>query len=458
MKAVRSARTALRALRRNVTRAVLTTLGIVIGIAAVIAMIEIGQGASLAIQKSISSMGSNNLLIFPGSTSFGGASSGAGSGVTLTAEDCEAILNECPDVYQASPFVRASAQVVYAGRNWVPNSIYGISPAYLEVRDWQELSEGDTFTDRDIRNASKVCLLGQTVKRELFPDESPIGREIRVNNISFRVVGVLTSKGANLMGSDQDDIILAPWTTVRYRISRSRSAASASTASSGTGSSESVNTLNNLYPTKQVELYPKASATQQANNPMPVRFANIDQIIVSTRSAESVSRAIDQIASLLRERHRIGAGDEDDFTVRDMTELTKTLTSTSTLMTRLLLIVALISLIVGGVGIMNIMLVSVTERTREIGLRMAVGAKGRDILMQFLLEAVILCLAGGLMGIGLGRGISKIVSTVLRWPTEISVAAIALSVLVAGTVGIVFGFYPAWRASRLDPIEALRYE
>ncbi len=459
MRILRSSRTALRALSRNKTRAVLTTLGIVIGIAAVIAMMEIGQGASLAIQKSISSMGSNNLLIFPGSTTFGGAHSGAGSGMTLTAEDCEAILNECPDVREAAPTVRTNAQVVFGGRNWVPGSIYGSSQAYLNVRDWQDLEEGEAFTDRDIRNAGKVCLVGQTIKRELFGGESPVGHEIRINNISFRVVGVLSAKGANLMGMDQDDVILAPWTTIKYRVSNRRSSTSSvSSSSTSSGSSEQVNTLSNLYPSQQVSLYPKASAAQQANTPMPVRFANVDQIIVSASSAASIPRAIDQITALLRERHHLRPGEEDDFTVRDMTELTKTLTSTSTLMTRLLLIVALISLIVGGVGIMNIMLVSVTERTREIGLRMAVGAKGRDILVQFLLEAVILCLAGGIMGILLGRGISTLISSILRWPTEISVPAIVLSVVVAGTVGIVFGFYPAWRASRLDPIEALRYE
>jgi len=456
MKVLRSSRTALTALNRNKTRAVLTTLGIVIGIAAVIAMMEIGNGASKAIQDTISSMGSNTLLIHPASTSSGGASAGAGTGITLTAEDKDAILGGCPDVAQAAVVVRTSGQAVYASKNWVPGSIYGTEPSYLDVRDWKTLSEGDVFTERDIRNASKVCIIGQTVKRELFGDEPPVGRDIRINNISFKVVGVLSPKGANLMGMDQDDLILAPWTTIKYRVSNKRTT-STQTASTSS-SSDSVNSLSSLYPSKGTSLYPSPSASQQANNPMPVRFANIDQIMVSAVSTRSISAAIDQITEVLRERHRIPEGQEDDFNIRDMTELTKTLTSTSTLMTRLLLIVALISLVVGGVGIMNIMLVSVTERTREIGLRMAVGAKGRDILAQFLLEAVILCLTGGLMGIALGRGISLIISSVLRWPTEISLPAIVMSVVVAGTVGIVFGFYPAWRASRLDPIEALRYE
>jgi ABC-type antimicrobial peptide transport system permease subunit len=458
MKVMRSSKTAIRALSRNKTRAVLTTLGIVIGIAAVIAMMEIGQGASKAIQDSISSMGSNTLLIFPGSQMFGGASAGAGAGITLTAEDKDAVNSQCPDVAQVSIIVRAGGQVIYASKNWVPNSIFGVEPSYLEVRDWNNLAEGDTFTGRDIRNASKVCIVGQTIKRELFGSESPIGQSIRINNITFRVVGVLASKGANLMGMDQDDVILAPWTTVKYRLSNKRSSSTAATSSSSSSTSDTVNTLTSLYPSKGTSLYTSATSTQQANNPMPVRFANVDQIMVSAVSAESIPRAMSQITALLRERHHLRPDEDDDFDIRDMTELSKTLTSTSTLMTRLLLIVALISLVVGGVGIMNIMLVSVTERTREIGLRMAVGAKGRDILVQFLLEAVILCLAGGLMGIGIGRGISLVISTVLRWPTHISMPAIVMSVVVAGTVGIVFGFYPAWRASRLDPIEALRYE
>lgn len=459
MKLLRLIRTAIRALRRNITRALLTMLGIVIGIAAVIAMMEIGQGASTAIKRTISSMGTNTLLVMPGAASSGGISWGAGSTMTLRESDCEAIVRECPDVRQAAVIVRSSGQVVYGNRNWTPNNLYGTDPDYLDVRDWQNLAEGDTFTDRDVRNGSKVCLIGQTIKRELFPDESPIGKHIRIRNVQFRVVGVLASKGANLMGMDQDDIILAPWTTVRYRISNQRSAGAASSSSSAASSSgSSVNTLNNLYPSTGVQLYPQQSAVQQANNPMPIRFATVDQIILAARSADSIQPAISQITSVLRERHRLGPEDENDFQIRDMTELTNTLSSTSRLMTRLLLFVALISLIVGGVGIMNIMLVSVTERTREIGLRMAVGARTYDILLQFLIEAVILCLLGGLIGIGLGRGASEMVAVFLKWPTQISIEAIITSVVVACVVGMVFGFYPAWRASRLDPIEALRYE
>jgi ABC-type antimicrobial peptide transport system permease subunit len=318
------------------------------------------------------------------------------------------------------------------------------------------VAEGRSFTDRDVLNTNKVCLLGNTIVRELFQGESPIDKEIRVNNISFRVVGVLGAKGANMMGMDQDDILLAPWTSIKYRVTGSSLASENQSAASG--SSASVNTLSNLYPGGQSGLYPEQSATQAADNPMPVRFANIDRIMATARSSQEIPAAIRQISDLLRERHHIRPGQPDDFNVRDMTEMTKTLTSTTTLMTNLLLCVAMISLVVGGVGIMNIMLVSVTERTREIGLRMAVGARSRDILRQFMVEAVVLSLVGGALGILLGHGGSLLVRLLLRWPVATSPAAIAAAVLVAAAVGIIFGFYPAWRASRLDPIDALRYE
>ena len=456
MRGYRTIRTALKALRRNPMRAMLTTLGIIIGVGAVIAMMEIGAGSSSAIQKSISGMGANVLLILPGTAASGGISFGMGSVTTLTPDDCEAILRECPSVRNAAPAVRARTQVVYGNRNWVPSSMYGTTSAFLDVRDWT-LAEGGPFTDRDVLNANKVCVLGQTLVRELFQGDSPIGKEIRVKNVSFRVVGVLNSKGANMMGSDQDDILLAPWTTIKYRVTGStltNTNQSASSSSSGT----SVNTLNNLYPGGQPSLYPEQSEVQAADNPMPVRFANIDQILAGARSAEEIPAAIQQVKDLLHERHHLRPGEPDDFTIRDMTEMTKTLTSTTNLMTNLLLCVAMISLVVGGVGIMNIMLVSVTERTREIGLRMAVGARARDILRQFLVEAVVLCLVGGGLGILLGHGGSHVVRMVLHWPVETSPVAIAAAVLVSATVGIAFGFYPAWKASRLDPIEALRYE
>ncbi len=455
MKGHRTLQTAWRALRRNPMRATLTTLGIVIGVGAVIAMMEIGAGSSAQIRKGISSMGANVLLIMPGTASTGGVNFGSGSVITLTPQDCQAILNECPAVRNAAPVVRARTQVVYGNRNWVPNSMWGTTAGFLEVRQWGKLAEGDMFSERDILNANRVCVLGKTVARELFQGGPALGKEIRVNNVTFRVVGVLRSKGANMMGMDQDDILLAPWSTIRSRVTGSTLE---TTNQSSAGTSSSVNTLSNLYPGGSTSLYPERSEVQAADNPMPVRFSNVDQILAVARSTQSIPAAIQQITEVLRRRHRLRTGDPNDFDVRDMTEMSNMLTSTTSLMTNLLLCVATISLVVGGVGIMNIMLVSVTERTREIGLRMAVGARGRDILRQFLIEAIVLCLLGGAIGIGLGRSVSMLVKALLSWPTELSPSAMLAAVLVSAGVGIVFGYYPAWKASRMDPIEALRYE
>lgn len=457
MNLLRIAFTALRALRRNVGRTMLTMLGIVIGIAAVIAMMEIGEGASVSLKKSIASMGSNNIMIMPGASSSGGVSAGMGSSVTLTAQDLQALLRECPDLRQGAPIVRSNSQVIYGNRNWTPTSIIGSTPAYLEVREWRTMAEGEAFTERVVRGAARVCLVGQTVKRELFQGESPLGRQLRIGNVTLRVIGVLSAKGANVMGQDQDDVILAPWTTMKSRLANKMSLGK-STGSSNSAVSDSVNSLSNLYPTDSVELYPQPSSTQQADTPMPVRFANVDQLLVAARSTERIPQVIDQMTRILRERHRLRTDQDDDFRIMNMTELNNMLSSTTAMMTNLLLFVALISLVVGGVGIMNIMFVSVTERTREIGLRLAIGARGGDILQQFLVEAIILCLAGALVGIALGQGISSVVAMIAGWPTTLSMDAIGLSVLVATTIGVVFGFYPAWRASRLNPIEALRYE
>ena len=381
---------------------------------------------------------------------------GGGSSMTLTPYDCDAIQNECPAVLAAAPTVRGPrSQVVYGNRNWVPQQVVGTTPEYLQVQNWEGLAEGEEFTERDVRSASRVCLIGQTIARELFQGKSPVGEEIRIQNVAVKVVGVLRAKGANMMGSDQDDIILAPWTAIKFRIAGAAGVASAGTSSGG---SSSVNTLNNLYPGSSGGLYPVQSASQQANSPLPIRFIVVDQIIAAAVSAEQTQPAQQQITALLRERHRIKPGAPEDFSIRDLTEIIKMMTQTQSLMINLLLVVATISLVVGGVGIMNIMLVSVTERTKEIGLRMAVGARSRDILVQFLTEAVILCLVGGAMGIGLGRGCSALVTYFLNWPVAVSVNAIIAAVAVSASVGIVFGFYPAWKASRLDPIEALRYE
>ncbi len=442
---------AVLALRRNITRSALTILGIVIGIAAVIAMMEIGNGSSGAISKTIASMGANNLMLFPGTAASGGISMGAGSTMTLTAEDCEAILRDCDAVGGAAPVVRARSQIVYQDRNWVPQFIYGTTQDYLVVREWTDLAEGETFGEPEVRNSARVCLIGKTIVREVFQGASPIGKEVRIRNVSLKVIGVLSAKGANTFGMDQDDIVIAPWTTVKYRVTSSSSQASSSsdTAAKSTAGSGSV------FP-GAAAVYPPAS-TQAGQTPI-TRFANVDQIQIAAKSHSDIATATAQIKALLRERHRIRAGEPEDFNIRDMTESANALASTTTLMTNLLLFVALISLVVGGVGIMNIMLVSVTERTKEIGLRMAVGARGKDILTQFLAEAVLLCIIGGVLGLALGRGSSMMVQRFLKWPVEPSVAAIIASIAVSAIVGIVFGFYPAWKASRMDPIEALRYE
>jgi ABC-type antimicrobial peptide transport system permease subunit len=464
MKFYKTVRMAVIALKRNVLRSALTTLGIVIGVGAVIAMMEIGQGSSSAIKQTIASMGANMLLVQPGTASSGGVTFGSGSVITLTPEDAKVIVRECPSVANVAPVVRARTQVIYGNHNWVPLYIYGTTPEFLEIRDWVDLDAGEAFTAQDVNSASKVCLLGQTLVRELFGGENPVGKEIRVQNVTFKVVGVLSRKGANMMGLDQDDILLAPWTTIKYRVSGVSASTQNQSANNGASApgtvNTSVNTLNQLYPVTDYmsQLYVQQSVNEVADRPQPVRFTNVDQIMAQAHSTPEIPQAVEEITGLLHERHHIQSGQPDDFNVRDMTEMTNALASTSKVMSVLLAIVAAISLVVGGVGIMNIMLVSVTERTKEIGLRMAVGARPRDILRQFLVEAIVLCILGGAFGILLGRGISIGVRLSLHWPTEISWLAIILAVLVSALVGVVFGFYPAWKASGLDPIEALRYE
>jgi macrolide transport system ATP-binding/permease protein len=453
-------RTALGALRRHKMRSGLSALGVIIAVGAVIAMREIGEGSKAAIQKGMAGMGVNTVMIFSGSSTKGGVSLGTGSAMTLTPGDASEIARQCPAVRGVAPVVRARAQIVYGNRNCVPEQISGTTPSFLVVRDWQNMAMGEMFTDRDVRNCNKVCVIGNTVKRNLFQGVSPIGKEIRLNNVSFRVVGVLRRKGANMMGMDQDNIVLAPWTSIKYRVSGTtltNTNQSASSDSSSSATSDAVNTLSNLYPSA-TSLYASRSSSQAADYPQPVRFTNVDQILVKAASAAKVKPAISQITELLRERHRILPGADNDFNILDMTEIMKMFSSTTQSMSLLLLVVALISLVVGGVGIMNIMLVSVTERTREIGLRMAVGARSHHILRQFLVEAVVLCLVGGASGIALGRGASILVRWVVQWPTKASLFTILAAVAVSAGVGIAFGFYPAWKAARLDPIEALRYE
>ena len=453
-------RTALGALRRNKMRSGLSALGVIIAVAAVIAMTEIGEGSKAALQTGIASMGANTLMIFSGATTTGGVSQGSGTALTLTPQDANEIARQCPAVSDVAPIVRARSQIVYGNRNCVPDQINGTTPSFLAVRDWQNLALGEMFTVRDVRNNNKVCVIGNTVKRNLFPDTSPLGKEIRINNVSFRVVGVLSRKGANMMGMDQDNIVLAPWTTIKYRVSGTTLGNTNQSSSAGSGSAsatDTVNTLSNLYP-NAIALYPSRSARQTANYPQPVRFTNVDQILAKAASTSRIKPAISQITELMRERHHVPVGHDDDFTIHDMTEISNMLSMTTRSMSALLLIVAMISLIVGGVGIMNIMLVSVTERTREIGLRMAVGARSHHILRQFLVESIVLCLVGGAIGILLGRGASLLVRWQVHWPTQASLSTIIAAVLVSVGVGVAFGFYPAWKASRLDPIEALRYE
>ncbi len=408
-------RIALRALAKNKMRAGLTVLGIVIGIAAVTTMVSIGQSASDLVQGQFQSLGTNVIVVFSASQRRGAVRHGRGSMPSLTAEDTDAIIEECPSVMAASAIVFARGQVIYGNTNWMPRELLGVGPQFLTVRNWQ-LSRGGYFSERDIVSAAKVCVIGQTLVAKLFQTTNPLGETIRIRNIPFRVIGVLETKGANLVGDDQDNVILTPYTTIRRRLQGSR-------------------------------------------------FENVDLIFVSARSVEQMAQAEHEIKQLLFERHRINPGDPPDFEVQDTTEIANILGVIMGTMTLLLASIAGISLLVGGVGIMNIMLVSVTERTREIGIRMAVGARGRDILWQFLVESVLLSSLGGIVGIAVGSGASMLITKTINaftagtpWPVVVSYKAAIVAMLFAAAVGIFFGFYPARRASRLDPIDALRYE
>jgi putative ABC transport system permease protein len=398
-------RIAMRALARNKLRSALTMLGIIIGVAAVIAMVSVGQGAQQQAQQQIAAMGSNVLFVGAGTISRGGMHMGWGATKTLVYDDMTAILKECPAIKSAAPGGMSSGQVVFGNDNWATR-LTGTEPQYFDVKIWP-FQEGTSFTQGDVEAATNVAVIGETVRKNLFGATDPLGQTIRINNLPFKVVGVLESKGTSPMGDDQDDTIVVPITTLQKKISGQDW---------------------------------------------------LRWIMVSAISREASFAAQQQITSLLRDRHRIRAGQDDDFFVRNLADYAQLADQQSQLFTVLLASIASISLIVGGIGIMNIMLVSVTERTREIGIRMAIGATEGDVQQQFLIEAIVLSLIGGAAGIGLGMGASYMITNTLGWPVLVSTKAIAAAALFSAAVGIFFGFYPARKAARLDPIEALRYE
>jgi macrolide transport system ATP-binding/permease protein len=451
-------RLAVESMRRNVLRSVLTALGVIIGIAAIIAIAELGQGSSASICDVLNNLGASTLAVQSGQVQTpSGVTLGTGSSKTLIPEDAEALYRQCSGLHSVAPLVFAHCQVVYGNRNWSPTFICGSTRDFLRLRDWEELAAGDAFTDRDVKANSLVCLVGQTLVHELFKDESPLDKELFVQNVPLRVIGVLKRKGVNLTGYDQDDIVLAPWTTLRNRVAGEQEKGTPAYPS-GPDVSGTVRTLSARYPGAQANLYPVPAPTQAADRPQQVRFSNLDCILVRVQDVADISVCKREMAELLRERHRLQPHQANDFFVCDMAELSAALVKTVGLVTAMLLAVAALCLVVGGVGIMNIMLVSVTERTREIGLRMAVGASGRAILRQFLVEAVVQCLSGAALGIALGRGFSYTAMVLFHWRVLPSLFAMIVSVAVAVTVGVIFGYYPAWKASRLDPIEALRHE
>ncbi|HNX43741.1 MAG TPA: ABC transporter permease [Bacteroidales bacterium] len=399
-------RISLKALHSNKFRSLLTMLGIIIGVASVIAMLAIGQGSKQSIQDEVSKMGSNMLMIQPGADMFQGARMAASNTQTLILSDYEAIKKQCANLSAVSPMVDASGQAIYGANNY-PVSMNGVNADYLQIRKYT-IESGRMFTDKEILGSAKVCLIGQTIVEEVFGNGvDPIGKTFRFGKLPFEVIGVLAEKGENGMGQDQDNIIIAPYTTVQKRV-------------------KAITYLNGIF--------------------------------ASTTNESVTEQAISEIESILRTRHKIAAGDDDDFHVRSQQEMLTMFSSTTRVMTVLLAVIAGISLIVGGIGIMNIMYVSVTERTREIGLRMAVGARGIDILAQFLIEAVMISVVGGIIGVALGIGSSFVIENVMKWPVAITSYSIILSFVVCTFTGVFFGWYPARKAANLDPIDAIRYE
>ena len=445
---------AARALRRNKLRAILTMLGIFIGVAAVIAMVAVGDGARESVQQQIESLGTNLLIVLPGATTSNGVRAGLGSNSTLTVTDADAIRKQVRGVALVSYMDRQVSQVVSGNHNW-STAIAGTTPEYLKIRDWPT-DQGRGFTDEDVRTAAPVCLLGQTVVNNLFGEEqNPVGAEIRVKNFPLRVVGVLSVKGQSSYGQDQDDVVLLPFGTAERKV-LGVSAPSILMSSivqptpSPSNPLAGVPTANSVYATTTTVTSPFGSP------PKIVGVVNV--IYVQARSAQEVEMVMAEVQQLLHERHRIQPGQDDDFTIRSLNEIAKASESASRVMALLLAAVASISLLVGGIGIMNIMLVSVTERTREIGIRMAIGARRIHIMLQFLVEAVLLSVIGGLAGAGLGVIASKTISAIAGWPTLVSPVAIVGGFLFSAAVGVFFGYYPARKASLLHPIDALRYE